>query len=70
VTGIGEADTCVWKPPSGLNEDFLYVADIELIFNPHQKYFLKERLITCYPFMYINVHHVNVHLSLNDYQSH
>ena len=25
------ADTCVWKPPGGLSEDFLNVAGIEFI---------------------------------------
>jgi hypothetical protein len=50
--------TLVWKPPGGLREDFLYIADIELNHNSHQKCFTKERLITCYHFMYINVYHV------------
>jgi hypothetical protein len=67
VTGFYEADACVWKPPSGLSEDFLYVADMKLIYNSHQKYFTKEKLITCYHFMYINVHDVNVNLSFNNY---
>jgi len=67
VTGTGEADTCVWKPPGGLSDDFLYVADIELIYNSHQKCFTKKRLIPCYHFMYINVYHVNVNLPLNGY---
>jgi hypothetical protein len=67
VTGTGEADTCVRKPPGGFSEDFLYVADIELIYNSHQKYFTKERFITYYHLTYKNGYHVNVHLSLNDY---
>jgi hypothetical protein len=70
VTGTGGADTCGWKPPGGLSEDFLYVADIDLIYNSHQKYFIKKRLITCYHFMYIKVYHVNVNSSLNDYNFH
>ena len=31
VTGTCGADTCVWKPPGGLSEDFLNVANIEFI---------------------------------------
>jgi hypothetical protein len=27
-----------------------------------QKYFIKKKLITCYYFMYINVHHDNIQL--------
>jgi hypothetical protein len=46
VAGVLEADIYVWKPPGGLSEDFLYVADIELIYNSHQKCFTKERFTT------------------------
>jgi hypothetical protein len=60
VTGVLEGDIYMWKPPSGLSEDFLYVADIELIYNSHQKCFTKERFTTYYQFMYINVHHDNI----------
>jgi hypothetical protein len=59
----------MWKPPGELSEDFLYVTDIELIYCSHQKCFTKERLTTCYHFMYINVYHVTVYLSLNDFIS-
>jgi hypothetical protein len=44
VTGVLKDDICVWKPPGGLSEDFLYVANVELIYNSHQKYFTRERL--------------------------
>ena len=50
----------MWKPPGGLNEDFLNIADIEFIRNFHPKYFTMEKLITCYDVY--NGHHVNVGL--------
>jgi hypothetical protein len=59
VTCVLEDDIYVWKPPGGLSEDFLYVADVELIYNSHQKCFSRERFTTCYHFLYINVHHDN-----------
>jgi hypothetical protein len=52
VTGTFGADTCVWKPPDRLSEDFLYVADLEL-FKVSTKIIYKGKLITCYYFMYI-----------------
>jgi hypothetical protein len=55
VTGTCGADTYVWKPPDGFSEDFLYIVDIELIYNSHKKCFTKERLITGYHFMYVIV---------------
>jgi hypothetical protein len=36
VAGTRGADTCAWKPPGGLSEDFLYVADIELFKTSNQ----------------------------------
>jgi hypothetical protein len=60
VTGVLEDDICVWKPPGGLSEDFLYVTNVELIYNSHKKIFYKGKITTCYHFLYINVHHDNI----------
>ena len=32
---IQRADSCVWKPPSGLREDFFPATTIVFIYNPH-----------------------------------
>jgi hypothetical protein len=66
VIGLYAADTCVWKPPGGLSEDFLYVADIELIHNS-QKMFYKGKTYNLLSFHVYKCLSCNVHLSLNDY---
>ena len=48
------ADSCVWIPPSGLREDFLYAAIIVFIYNSHQMFFINESFIICCHSLYIN----------------
>ena len=51
------ADTCVRESPGGFSEDFLNVADIELLITFTKKCFTKERIIICYHSMYVDAPH-------------
>jgi hypothetical protein len=52
----------VWNPPGGLSEEFLYIADIELIYNPHQNHVLERKAYNLlHPHVYNHNFMLNVH---------